>query len=221
MPTHLTTVGKTHGRVNTLMALTINTAGLGSFKPHDGKGLGPQKLFKMDGPYAFKVEDAKGGKSDKGYTTATLTLACQDEEEQGAVLYEGFAVDGVTSWTNSKGEEKSRENIHALGRLLVSAGYDADFISNLVKQGSVDLEKILEDLKGKTVYARIEREDGRDGLRSRVRFFIRKEQYDRARTSGVNWRLHPRVGNDVTPVKNGATRTGGRTEVSDQVANDV
>lgn len=102
------------------MALMIDTTGLASLDTEKtGSGYGPATLFAKDGPYAFSILEARAGKSERGNITLTLTMRCNDDDANGAVIYHSFVVNGKTVFEDSGRE---RENIHQLGQLLMSTG---------------------------------------------------------------------------------------------------
>lgn len=198
------------------MATIINgSAGVG-FKMREENSAGQGAALKKDGPRELKLLKSKVGKSDKGNTTLALTLSVQDKDDMdefNAVIYKGMPIDG----TMQGGISDGRAHVLNVFELVSAAGRD-DLHKTM--HGDFDVEDLIDSIKDEPIYGYCRRQRD-DDSKSEVGYFITKARYEQARSSGVNWRVDPRVGKaapGATTPKAGANGAATRTNAASAAA---
>ena len=178
----------------------VDISSLKNYKMADSDSAGPATLLAFDGPYQLLVNKAAAQTNeDNTARWLGLTMVVQNDPkgQDGSVLYHNIFPDGEVKHGDNAGLSHAKRIID----VLTSAGLEAD-ANRIIQSGTLDIQEVAGLLQNKTIYARMERKVGKDGVpRSEPRFFIRQARYEDARKSGVNFRVAPSIGGTTTTTR--------------------
>jgi len=147
------------------------------------EGLGRSDLFTHDGRFAFRIEKAEEATGQKPPHNALLLLAltCLDDDNKGRGVIHNVTVSGMNS--------KNAPNVLNLGSLMKSAGASVEQVAGLGRSGSVDLQKIIPSLIGKTIYMETTSEVYEGKPKTKTNWFIERVKYEASqKAQDSSWR---------------------------------
>lgn len=180
------------------MTNIVDVSGLAGHTLKDSDGAAA--TLPKDGSYALKIKSPKITVASSGNTVLNLTLAVQDDDAKGAILYYNRPVTGQSEFKDDRTNETVvRKHVENLGNILDSAGL-VEYKLQIAKEGKFDLDKIAAKLDGQLLYGFVmQKQDDRGEVRSDVRSLMTGKKYEEnKKAGGHNWRRDPQTRTGVS-----------------------